>query len=196
MCQVLVAAGVDPYARLPWVREWFARYQIADGGWNCDEGAYLRPTPRSSFLSTLPVLEALLLVPDRTRDEDVMLDRGARYLLSRALCRSLSKGTLADPSWLVPTFPRFYFYDVVRGLSFVRRWAALRGVSVPADAPREAMAAVEAYVRDGKVVVGQRAWTDARAEPGQPKGNASTFALLERVSVIGEASPWLTRQWA
>jgi hypothetical protein len=195
MCQVLSAAGIDVHARLPWIREWFGRYQIADGGWNCDEGAYLRPTPRSSFLSTLPVLEALLLVSDRTAEEESMLDRGAQYLLSRHLHRSISKQQVADPNWLVLTFPRFYFYDVLRGLAFVRRWAALRETSLPEDATREASAAVRAHMRDGTVVPGHRAWTDARLEPGQPKGGASTFELLERVSAIGEPNPWLTRQW-
>ena len=196
ICQVLSAAGIDVHARLPWIREWFPRYQLADGGWNCDETAYLRPTPRSSFLSTLPVLEALLILPDRTNDEDRMLDRGARYLVSRQLHRSISKDGVADPSWLALTFPRFYFYDVLRGLAFVRRWAALRGASLPEDATRGAIEAVRAHVRQGKVVVGQRAWTDAREEPGRERGGASTFELLDRVSVIGEPNPWLTRQWA
>jgi len=194
--QVLSSAGVDVYARLPWIREWFARYQIADGGWNCDEGAYLRPTPRSSFLSTLPVLEALLLISDRTAEEEQMLDRGAHYLISRRLHQSISKATVADPSWLVPTFPRFYFYDVLRGLAFVRRWAALRDASLPEDAMREAIAAVRAHVREGTVVVGRHAWTDAREVPGREKGGATTFELLERVSRIGESNPWLTRQWS
>lgn len=194
MWQVLLAAGIDVHARLPWIREWFARYQISDGGWNCDETAYLRPTPRSSFLSTVPVLEALLLVSDRTAEEERMLDRGADYLVSRRLHRSISRHRVADPDWLVLTFPRFYFYDVLRGLAFLRRWAALRGASLPEDVTREAAAAVRAQVRDGAVVVGHRAWTNAREEPGREKGTATTFELLERVSVIGEPNPWLTRQ--
>jgi hypothetical protein len=185
MVQVLVAAGIDAVARHAWIREWFLRYQLPDGGWNCDETAYLRATPRSSLLSTLPVLEALLLVRDRTPDEDRMLDRGAQYLIARRLCWSLSKDALADANWLVPTFPRFYFCDVLRGLAFVRRWGALRGVTI---------AAAPIGASDGGVATGRRAWEVERAEPGTHR-RASTFELLERVSVVGERNPWLTRPW-
>src|SRR5687767_8830034 len=59
MYPVLAAAGVDVDRELPWIRPWFVRYQLPDGGLNCDEAAYARPVPRSSFLSTLPPLEAI-----------------------------------------------------------------------------------------------------------------------------------------
>src|SRR5688500_3902284 len=35
--QVLGACGVDVDAELPWIRPWFPRYQMRDGGLNCDE---------------------------------------------------------------------------------------------------------------------------------------------------------------
>ena len=56
---VLGAAGVDRDRVFPWMRPWFPQYQLADGGLNCDERVYTRETPRSSFLSTLPPLEAV-----------------------------------------------------------------------------------------------------------------------------------------
>ena len=56
MYQVLVARGVDLDAEVPWIRPWFVRYQLPDGGLNCDEAVYTRPTPRSSVVSTLPPL--------------------------------------------------------------------------------------------------------------------------------------------
>src|SRR5262249_49842567 len=36
MDQVLTACGVDVDAALPWIRPWYVRYQMADGGLNCD----------------------------------------------------------------------------------------------------------------------------------------------------------------
>src|SRR6185369_16599912 len=114
--QVLVACGVDVDARLPWIRPWFLRYQLPDGGLNCDEEAYTKATPRSSIVSTLPPLEAILLGTKRafTPGEEKFLDRGARYLLDRRLWRSVSKGgAVIDESWRRVAFPRFYFYDLL-----------------------------------------------------------------------------------
>lgn len=114
--QVLSARGINPVERLPWIREWFARYQMADGGWNCDEAAYARSKPGSSFVSTTAAAEGALVVGclDEAR-------RGARYLAARKLTRSLSKDKIADASWLNPCFPRFYDYDVLRGLRLLAR---------------------------------------------------------------------------
>src|SRR5882724_9677753 len=39
--QVLAAWGLDVDVELPWIRPWFLRYQMADGGLNCDGDAYL-----------------------------------------------------------------------------------------------------------------------------------------------------------
>src|SRR5262245_27332308 len=39
--QVLTAWGVDVDKELPWIRPWFLRYQMADGGLNCKNDAYL-----------------------------------------------------------------------------------------------------------------------------------------------------------
>ena len=40
--QVLSACGVDVDSAVPWIRPWFVRYQMADGGLNCDSDAYLQ----------------------------------------------------------------------------------------------------------------------------------------------------------
>lgn len=121
MVQVLHACGVDVDRELPWIRPWFLKYQLPDGGLNCDETAYAKPEPHSSVVSTLPPLEAVLLCTDRpfTPEEQRFLDRGAEYLLRRRLFRSARTGAVIDAAWLRPVFPRFYFYDVLRGLRFL-----------------------------------------------------------------------------
>lgn len=131
--QVLSACGVDVDRELPWIRPWFLKYQLPDGGLNCDESAYTKAQPHSSFVSTLPPLEAVLFCTRRpfADDEIRFLDRGAEYLIRRNLCRSISRGTLIDAAWLRPAFPRFYFYDVLRGLRFLRRWAERLGRTLP-----------------------------------------------------------------
>lgn len=175
--QVLAAAGADVDAALPWIRPWFLKYQLPDGGLNCDEAAYTRPVPRSSFLSTLPPLEAVLFCTPRefTPQERAFVDRGAHYLIRRRLCRSLSKGGVIDESWLKPCFPRFYFYDVLRGLRFLARWSVRFGQALPggltdlvrnADLGRRDFAGTLTR----KLIAG--AWE---------RGPASTFALLDGV---------------
>jgi hypothetical protein len=141
--QVLHACGVRVDDEIPWLREWIMKYQLADGGWNCDNGV----TRCSSFVSTLPPAEAILNCTDRpfTPEEKNCLDRTAAYLLERRLAHSRSKNSLIDPEWLIPCFPRFYWYDVLRGLIFLTRWAVKTGAVLPADNLQEARAALDEY---------------------------------------------------
>ncbi|MEA2538190.1 MAG: hypothetical protein QOF11_2424, partial [Chloroflexota bacterium] len=46
--------------------------------------------------------------------------RGEAYLLERRLFRRKSTGEVIDPSWLQFSFPTWYFYDVLRGLEYLR----------------------------------------------------------------------------
>ena len=201
--RVLSACGLDVDRELPWVRGWYRKYALPDGGYNCDEAVYVRSRPTSSMVSTLPPLEALLSRGVLTAEDEAILDGGARYLLDRKLCRSLSKGgALIDPAWLEPTFPRFYNYDVLRGLTFVSRWAERRGRRLPAAAVVEAVEALSSRTSsDGTLPVARRAWqgegTRAQASDGAwTRGHTErSFPLLEQVSRLGRPSARLTAEW-
>jgi len=212
-CQVgngarfLHAAGIDVEAEIPWVRDWLLRYQLPDGGLNCDERVYLRPVPRSSFCSTLPAAEAVLdaFAAGRppTREEAAFLDRAAGYLLARRLAFSLSKGgAVADPVFLEPCFPRFYEYDVLRGLRFLARYAARTGKTLPPDALTEAVS-----IADRLVGHGSPPWAPRRFHETQPTRRqdasgawyraprAGTFPLLDLAAgPLGAEA--LRREWA
>lgn len=107
---------------------------MPDGGLSCDDGAYLANPPASSMVGTIAPLGSMLLCATRrplTEREAKFLDAGAQCLLERKLtlgCRAPhnheEQGDEQD--WLAPSFPRFYFYDVLRGLVFVLRWAEVR----------------------------------------------------------------------
>lgn len=197
----LAAWGAPVDLLLPGARAWYVRYQLEDGGLNCDEGAYTRPVRRSSVVSTVPVLEALLAAPGPlTPAEEAALDAGAAYLLKRRLFRSVSRGGgVIDPAWLQPAFPRFYEYDVLRGARLVVRWALRRGKALPADAIAEALDALarwaaagcrprRAYRAEGTLLP-QADGTWALTRP------ALTFPLLEAVSDPAHPNPWLQREW-
>ena len=103
--------------------------QLEDGGWNCDAP----PSKRSSFDSTICVLEGLLEY-ERARGaatavRDARL-RGEEYLLERRLLRSLSTGNVIDRDrkshrdWREFSFPTRWHYDVLWGLDHLRKAGA------------------------------------------------------------------------
>jgi len=69
--------------------------QLQDGGWNCEAP----PSKRSSFNSTICVLEGLLEYEKAKGATSAVKDarlRGQEYLLERKLFRSLSTGKVID----------------------------------------------------------------------------------------------------
>jgi hypothetical protein len=101
--------------------------QLEDGGWNCDAP----PSTRSSFNSTICVLEGLLVYekarggPSAVRESRL---RGEEYLLERRLFRSLSTGRVIErdrkddrAGFTRFSFPTRWHYDVLWGLDYLRR---------------------------------------------------------------------------
>jgi hypothetical protein len=93
--------------------------QLDGGGWNCEAP----PSVRSSFHSTICVLEGLLAC-EHARGANVALTearvRGQEYLLERRMFRSLSSGRVINPAWTLFSFPTGYYYDVLRALDYLR----------------------------------------------------------------------------
>lgn len=200
--QVLFACGVDVDKELPWMREWFLRYQLPDGGLNCDERVYTKPVPKSSIVSTIACLEAVLFCRNRelTTTEVAFLDRGARYLLRQRLFRKASTGEVIDNDWLEIRFPRFYEYDFLRGFYFLRKWHQVTGFQIPDDLADE----VEQLVKkqwDGKSIVLKRynlfdkRSLNPQADGSWTRGQADEFALMKAVSYNEATCPALTTKW-
>jgi hypothetical protein len=111
--------------------------QLEDGGWNCDAP----PSTRSSFNSTIRVLEGLLEYEKRYGASSAITDcrlKGHEYLLERRLFRSLRSGEAIDRRWMLFAYPTTWHYDILRGLDYLRR----AGVE-PDERTREAIAIVE-----------------------------------------------------
>jgi hypothetical protein len=93
--------------------------QLDDGGWNCEAPR----STRSSFHSTICVLEGLLAFERATHPDDRVTrarSRGEEYLLDRGLLRRRSDGGLVDETWLTIHVPAYWCYDVLRGLDHLR----------------------------------------------------------------------------
>jgi len=94
--------------------------QLSDGGWNCEveNGATV-----SSFGTTINVLEGLLeheRAIGGSAEVGEARRRGEAYMLERRLFRRKSTGEVIDPTWLQFSYPTWYFYDVLRGLEYLR----------------------------------------------------------------------------
>lgn len=94
--------------------------QLADGGWNCwaEYGAKV-----GSFHSTICALEGLVAWEGAGgADARVASARhdGEEYLLERHLFRRRSTGKVADPRFTMFSFPTWWYYDVLRGLDYLR----------------------------------------------------------------------------
>lgn len=101
--------------------------QLPDGGWNCEAE---NGSTRSSFNTTICVLEALLQYEQRAGDKPAVAaarQRGQEYLLERHLFRRRSTGEAiahdrkSSANWAEFAFPTWWHYDVLRGLEYLRR---------------------------------------------------------------------------
>ncbi len=203
---VLAASGVDTEGALPWVPAWFLRYQMADGGLSCDDQAYLRTDEcPSSMVGTIAPFEAMLDIA-HTPAEHAFVTRAADFLIGRALLRGSSTQHNASErdaavTWQKPCFPRFYFYDVLRGLAALVRWAEASGAVLPCAAVAGAVEVLVKRCPDGIVHIERNAHAGKTTilptfdHAPSPRAPAASFALLEAASRIGEPSAALTRQW-
>jgi hypothetical protein len=94
--------------------------ELDDGGWNCEAE---RGATVSSFHSTICVLEGLLAwerAGHGSAEVTAARRGGEEYLLERSLFRRRSTGEVVDESWLQFSFPTRWYYDILRGLEYLR----------------------------------------------------------------------------
>jgi hypothetical protein len=170
---------------------WLLTHQLPDGGLNCSPDAYSE-SRKSSVVSTLPPLEALLRFTGRelTTQERTFLDEGARYLIEHRLCRVKGRNDFINPEWLKPIFPRFFEYDVLRGMSYLVAWAERRQRPLPREVLLEGLALLEGWIVDDQVRIGTRVFGE------RGRWESDEFPLLELVGSVGTLSPYLSREYA
>ncbi|MGE7826996.1 hypothetical protein [Paenibacillus sp. NPDC093718] len=186
---ILMEYGCDLDKELPWIREWLLKHQLPDGGLNCEPEAYTH-SKKSSMVSTLPPLEAILWHTNRefTEQEAAFLDEGARYLVEHRLVCSKQNGTVIDTEWLKPCFPRFFEYDILRGMSFLAEWSRRRNKALPVGLLVEGLERLHVFMTAKGLRIGRQVFDHEGTWGGQ------TFPLLEAVAGKGRVSHYLTRQ--
>lgn len=204
-CMYQVLSGCRRYVDedISWLRAWFPKYQLPDGGLNCYEAAYSKPEGKSSIISTVPPLEALLYhaMESLTADELEFLDRGAQYLIDHKLCCAGGTNRVLDDDWLLPKFPRFYHYDVLRGLRFLVSWALFRKSEIPLGAISHVVEELSNSFEPGSNVRMSRnalleMTTRVRIDSSwKHKDKVSSFPLLTSVIEKDIGRQILTGQW-
>lgn len=202
MYQVLFHSGIDVEMELPWLRPWLIRYQLPDGGLNCDERAYTKESPKSSIVSTINCLEAIFFCrkKDLTDEEESFLNKGAKYLLRQKLFRRVSDGQIIDNNWLEIKFPRFYEYDFLRGYYFLAKWSEYKGETLPSELVEEVVSLVSSQLSPDGIVLKRYNYFEKRSYNPLPDGSwrwgvASEFDLFKIVSQSGLVCEQLTKQW-
>ena len=154
--------------------------QMTDGGWNCEQenGATV-----SSFGTTINVVEGLLeheRAIGGSAEVAAARRRGDEYMLERRLFRRKSTGEVIDPSWLEFSFPHWYFYDVLRGLDYLRD----AGVE-PDDRMSEAIEVVQRQRgADGRWPLQNAHEGDTHLEMDEGEGKASRWNTLRALRVL------------
>jgi hypothetical protein len=146
--------------------------QLEDGGWNCDAP----PSTRSSFNSTICVLEGLLEYERAVGSAPEIAAarrRGEEYLLARDLFKRRSTGDVANPEFLTLAFPPRYHYDILRALDYFRA----------------AGARPDARMREALRIIESRRQSDGRWLLDASYDESLAFSFGERV---GEPSKWNT----
>src|SRR5436305_5148119 len=160
--------------------------QLPDGGWNCEAA---NGSPRSSFNTTICVLEALLEHELRAGSSPAVTAarlRGQEYLLERRLFRRRSTGAVIERDrkggavWTRFAFPTWWHYDVLRGLEYLRR----AGVA-PDERVAEAIGLV-ASKRDGggRWPLEVRYPGDMPVEIDEGEGRPSRWTTLRALRVL------------
>jgi len=207
--QVLAAWGVSVDDEIPWIRPWFLRYQMADGGLSCDGEAYLvKDEIPSSMVGTISAFEAILLYTPRpwTSSEKDFLDRAAKFLMDRKLLngsstRHNSSERESAKKWVKLCFPRFYLYDVLRGLNAILLWSEKTGGHIPHESVSDVINYLSQQFPDGQIRIGRHSFEGTKTFVQSSSGDwlrmqpPSFFPLLNEVSKIGQVSPYLTKQW-
>ena len=133
----------------------------------------------------------------------------AAYVIDHRLIHKLT-GELMDPDFLKLQFPRYYSYDLLRGLHFIVRWRNYRKTgeanstivdnSNIDDVIAYGIEILQSKLKDGMLCAERSDLIGARTKNIDALGEwnivtpASRFQLLDEVGAIGSPSIFLTQQ--
>ena len=199
--QMLFNYGIDVDQKIPWLREWFTKYQLPDGGYNCNEDAYTKEVKKSSITSTLPIVESLMLFDKNqiTESELDALCNAADYIASHKLFRKITDFSIMDPNFTEIRFPRFYEYDFLRGFTFLCNYREKYGYTFPDSITDEVEELVNQNLSDQVITLKGTIFKERSYNPASDGkwelGQASYFDLMKLMMEPNHQSLVLTKDW-
>lgn len=152
-CLMKIASKLDfdVFAHVPWAKEWINRYQLPDGGYNCDDAAYTG-SGKSSIISTAVMLEGMVEYARFSQETDIYaanMQKAVSYLLKHQIYFTRTGEVIPDVNWDKVIFPRFYEYDFTRGLEAIFDFLLLTGKKVRGIAIEKAVALLDEKIKSG-----------------------------------------------
>ncbi len=141
----------DVFAWLPWAKDWIKRYQLPDGGYNCDDAAYTG-SGKGSLISTTVMLEGMLAYVKYTGNYDEFgknIERAVSYLLKHHVYMSTKGEAIEGTDWDKIIFPRLYEFDFSRGLEAVLDFVLQTGKKVRRVNMEKAIALLKQKMESG-----------------------------------------------
>lgn len=141
----------DVFAHLPWAKDWVTRYQLPDGGYNCDESVYTG-SGRSSIISTVVMLEGMIEYARYSPQPDIFaanMQKAVSYLLKHQIYLTSAGKEIEGVNWDKIIFPRFYEYDFLRGLEAVFDFLLFSGKKVRGIAIEKAVNLLKGKIAAG-----------------------------------------------
>jgi len=175
LCAAMIRMGCGEDSRLSKALNWLEKIQNRDGGWLCPYWkAHIKDT-HSCFHGTICPLEAFSEVPEENRTPEMKqaIERGAKFLLMHRLFKADHHSyRVINRQWLKFSFPWFWGYNVLRGLSVLTKLG---------------------YIEDERL-------TDAvelLLQKRHPDGtwlleNAPTGRMQANIEPVGKPSKWIT----
>lgn len=161
MCMSATLLSIICYGRFKDTRineivDYILAHQMKDGGWNCAWDSSTRKSNRSSFNTTICVLECFADYEKygytyRINDIKDKVKQGQEYLLTRKLIYSISRNKIAHPDFTKFFYPTRYKYDCFRALEY---FADIQ-FSFD-DRMNEALDLIVYQLKDGAILTGKK----------------------------------------
>jgi len=175
LCAAMLRIGYGGDPRLTEALNWLVKIQNVDGGWLCPYWkAHIRDV-HGCFYGAICPLEAFSEVPEAERSDELerAVERGAEFLLMHRLYKAdHHRFRVINRHWLRFSFPWFYGYDILRGLSVLTKLGYIHDDRL-ADAVN--------------VVIQKRRPDGTWLLEGSPVGR-----MQANVEAVGKPSKWIT----
>ncbi len=175
VCTSLLRMGYSSDNRVAKALNWLLKVQNQDGGWLCPYWkAHIRDK-HGCFYGTICPLEALSETPEESRTPEMKkaAERAAEFILMHRLFKADHHNyRVINQSWLKLSFPWFYGYNVLRGLSVLTKLG---------------------YVNDSRLVDAVELLLKKRQSNGTwLLENAPIGRMHANIEAVGKSSKWIT----